>query len=80
MIYSHYFPEMGKLEVLEIDDEKNTARIAIKDPPFKDIYYERAIAGWMEEVGKSLGKSNFKVDIIKSPVDGAEYIEFFISW
>jgi len=80
MIYSHYFPEMGRLEVIEINEETNTATIAIKDPPFKDIYYERAIAGWMEKVGRSFGEKNFKVEIIKSPTHGSRNIEFLVSW
>lgn len=79
-IYKMYYPNMGKLKIIKIDEEKNERIISIEDVPFKDPYFEERIAGWIEEMGKILGSNKTHAEIKKHVSKGDERIEYFIIW
>ncbi len=80
MIYKMYYPHMGELKMEKIDDEKNEAIIIIRNLPFKDLYFEYRIAGWIEEVGKILGSDRTRIEIKKSVAKGDEKVEYHLVW
>ncbi len=80
MIYKMYYPYMGELKVEKIDDKKNEAILVIKNLPFKDLYFEYRIAGWLEEVGRILGSEKTKIEIVKSIAKGNEKVEYHLVW
>ncbi|MEO0253996.1 MAG: hypothetical protein ABIN20_01060 [candidate division WOR-3 bacterium] len=79
-IYKMYYPNMGKLKIIKIDEEKSEGIISIEDVPFKDPYFEERIAGWIEEMGKILGSKKAFIEIKKSVFKGDNKIEYFIIW
>ncbi len=79
-IYKMYYPNMGKLKIVKIDEEKNEGIVSIEDAPFKDPYFEERIAGWIEEMGKILGSNRAHTEIKKSVSKGDEKIEYLIIW
>ncbi len=78
-IYNTFY-SMGKMEVIKIDSENKESIIKVDKLPFKDVYWEQRIAGWIEKAGEILGAKDVDVKISKSFALDDEFTEYYIKW